>query len=117
MEEIEQKEGFLSRMKNVFVAFMKGELLFRLHFDKYFIHIIYTFFLFWISIWLSLKVEQALTLVEDNKTILNELKIQNAQKTVKLVSLNRLTTIKSLLEKDSSKVTIPQKPAMIIKTK
>ena len=42
-------------MKNSVQAIIKGQFLMRLGFNKYFIHIIYTFFLFWVSIWLSLN--------------------------------------------------------------
>jgi hypothetical protein len=104
--------GFL---KNSFSAIIKGEFLLRIQCGKYFIHIIYTFFLFWVSIWLSMKIEKTLTKVEDNKIILNDLEIYHAQKTVELVSLNRLTTVQQLLLQDSSKVTIPEKPAVLIK--
>ena len=37
-------------LKNAALATLKGELLLRLHVSRYFIHIIYTFFLFWVSI-------------------------------------------------------------------
>jgi len=102
-------------LMNSFWAILKGEFLMRVHVNRYFIHIIYTFFLFWMSIWLSMRIEDTFTKVEDNKRILNNLEIYHAQKTVELVSLNRLTTIQKLLEQDSSKVTIPEKPAILIK--
>ena len=54
-------------LKNAALATLKGELLLRLHVSRYFIHIIYTFFLFWVSIWLSLRIEKTLTRVEDNR--------------------------------------------------
>ena len=102
-------------LKNSFLAIFRGEFLLRLHFNKYFIHILFTFVLFFFSIWLGMNVEKTLIKVENNKKILNDLEIYHAQKTVEIVSLNRLTTIQKLLQQDSSKVTIPEKQATIIK--
>lgn len=98
-------------LKNAFLATVKGELLMRLHVGKYFIHIIYTFFLFWVSIWLSLKIEKTLTRVEDNRKELADLEIYHAQKTVELVGLNRMSRVQELLEQKGSAVTLPEKPA------
>ena len=98
-------------LKNAFLATVKGELLLRLHICRYFIHIIYTFFLFWVSIWLSLKIEKTLTRVEDNRKELADLEIYHAQKTVELVSLNRMSRVQEMLEQKGSAVTMPEKPA------
>ncbi len=98
-------------LKNAFLATVKGELLLRLHIGRYFIHIIYTFFLFWVSIWLSLKIEKTLTRVEDNRKELADLEIYHAQKTVELVSLNRMSRVQEMLEQKGSAVTMPEKPA------
>jgi hypothetical protein len=102
-------------LKNSLLAIFKGEFLMSLRFNKYFIHILFTFVLFFVSIWLGMNVEKTLIKVESNKKILNDLEIYHAQKTVEIVSLNRLTTIQKLLQQDSSKVTIPEKQATIIK--
>ena len=85
--------------KNGFVAILHGELLLRMRFDKYFPHIIYTFFLLWMMIWLSMKIENTMVKVEKNKTTLNDMKIYHAQKTVEV------------LEKIGSDVELPVKPA------
>ena len=84
-------------MKNSVQAIIKGQFLMRLGFNKFFIHIIYTFFLFWVSIWLSLQIEKTLTKVEENQKRLDDMEIYHAQKVVELVGLNRLTTVRNLL--------------------
>ena len=52
---------------------------------------------------------------EKNKARLEELKIYHAQKTCELVSLDRLSTVEDLLEKNGSALTVPEKPADKIK--
>lgn len=98
-------------LKNAFMATIKGELLFRMKVGNYFIHIIYTFFLFWISIYLSLKIEKTMTRVEENRKILEDVEIYHAQKTVELARLGRMSTIQRMLEADGSELGIPEKPA------
>ncbi|MBR5175586.1 MAG: hypothetical protein IKW89_06605 [Bacteroidales bacterium] len=102
-------------LKNAFLATIKGEFLLRLHVNKYFIHIIYTFFLFWVSIWLSLKIEKTLTKVEENRKALQDIEIYHAQKTVELAGMGRMSKIEDMLRDKGSELTIPQKPADRIK--
>ncbi len=102
-------------LKNAFLATIKGEFLLRLHVNKYFIHIIYTFFLFWVSIWLSLKIEKTLTRVEENRKALQDIEIYHAQKTVELAGMGRMSKIEDILRDKGSELTIPNKPADRIK--
>ena len=102
-------------IKNAFLAAIKGEFLLRLNVSKYFIHIIYTFFLFWVSIWLSLKIEKTLTRVEDNRKVLQDMEIYHTQKKVELVSLGRMSKIEEMLEAEGSALRMPGKPADRIK--
>ena len=104
-------------IKNSVQAIIKGQFLMRLGFNKYFIHIIYTFFLFWVSIWLSLQIEKTLTKVEENQKRLDDMEIYHAQKVVEMVGLNRLTTVRNLLQEKGSQVDMPQQPAVTIKKK
>ena len=94
---------------------IKGEFLLRLHVSKYFIHIIYTFFLFWVSIWLSLKIEKTLTKVEENRKALQDIEIYHAQKTVELAGMGRMSKIEDMLREKGSALSIPEKPADRIK--
>lgn len=101
-------------IKNGVDAIIHGEFLLRLRVDKLFLHILYTFLLLWFSILLDIRVERTLVEVEDNKAVLNDLKIYHAHKTVQRVSLNRISTVQKMLEEKGSSVSMPEKPASII---
>ncbi len=90
---------------------MKGELLLRMRFDRFFVHLLYFFVLIWFMIYFSLKVDQTLMRMEKNRIELENLKIYHAQKTSELAGYDRLSTIEKMLEESGSKVAIPQKPA------
>ena len=102
-------------LTNGFKAVIKGEFLLRLKVDKLFPHIVYTFAIFMLTIWLSIKIDATLSEVERNKTVLNDLEIYHAEKTNELVRLNRFSTVQENLAKTGSSVTVPEKPAAIIK--
>ena len=104
----------LKAIANGFSAILHGEFLLMLRVDKYFVHILYTFAIFWLMIMMSLMVQKTLVKVERNKTVLNDLRIYHAQKTVELVEMGRLSTIEDLLEKSGSSLTMPEKPAETI---
>ncbi|MBO5194454.1 MAG: hypothetical protein J6B62_06125 [Bacteroidales bacterium] len=97
--------------RNIFSALMKGELLLRMRFDRFFVHLLYFFVLIWFMIYFSLKVDQTLMRMEKNRIELENLKIYHAQKTSELAGYDRLSTIEKMLEESGSKVAIPQKPA------
>ena len=92
----------LKAIANGFSAILHGEFLLRLRVDKYFVHILYTFAIFWLMIMMSLMVQKTLVKVERNKTVLE------------LVEMGRLSTIEDLLEKSGSSLTMPEKPAETI---
>ena len=102
-------------LKNALVAIVKGEFLLRLNLDKIFPQIAYTFFLIFMIILFSLMVDSTLGRVEQNKKTLSELEMLNAQKTFELVTLDRRSTISTLLEEQGSPVAEPQKPAKVLK--
>ena len=97
--------------RNSFKATLRGEFLLRLRFDRWFLHIIYFFVLCTLNIWMTLKIEQTMLNEEKNKARLEELKIYHAQKTCELVSLDRLSTVEDLLEKNGPSLTVPERPA------
>ena len=101
-------------LKNSVWAILHGEFLLRLHIDKFFPHILWTFLLFWGLILSSMMVQKTLVQVEKNKEVLSEMKIYHAQKTVQIARLSRLSTLDRLLEENGSEVTLPQKPADVI---
>lgn len=101
-------------LKNGFLAFLKGEFLLRLKVDRYFPQIAWTFFLFALFILFSFMVDVSLSKIEINKQTLKELEILNTQKRYELVTLNRRSTVSSLLEGAGSKVGEPQQQAIIL---
>ena len=101
--------------KNSFIAVLKGEFLLRLNIGQYFVHIVYTFFLFGITIWLSLMIETTMAKVEKNKATLKELEIVHNAKTFEVVSLSRRTTVEQMLKDMGSKVASPENPATELK--
>lgn len=100
-----------SLLKNVFHAVMKGEFLLRLNVGKYFIHIIYTFFLFGMVIWTSLAIETTMAKVERNKAVLKELEIANAQKYYDLAKASGRYDVEQRLKSMGSDVGEARKPA------
>lgn len=100
-----------SLLKNVFHAVMKGEFLLRLNVGKYFIHIIYTFFLFGMVIWTSLAIETTMAKVERNKAVLKELEIAIAQKYYDLAKASGRYDVEQRLKSMGSEVGEARKPA------
>ena len=98
-------------LKNSLRAMLKGEFLLRLNIGRYFIHIVYTFFLIAMVIWISLMIEGTMTKVEHNKAILRELEIVHSQKTFDEVKLTRRSGVNEMLQQMGSKLTEPQEPA------
>ena len=98
-------------LKNSLHAMLKGEFLLRLNIGRYFIHIVYTFFLIAMVIWISLMIEGTMTKVERGKAELRELEIIHTQKTFDMVKLTRRSSINEMLQQMGSKVTEPQEPA------
>ena len=105
----------LEIIKNSVWAILHGEFLLRLRIDKFFPHILWTFLLFWGMILSGMMVQKTLVKVEKNKSVLSEMKIYHAQKTVQIARLGRLSTVERLLEENGSDVTLPEKPADVIK--
>ena len=103
--------------RKILKAIINGDILLLLRADRLFPYILYFFILGWISIWMSYKVEQTMTIVERNRKELETLKIHHAQKTCEYVGMDRISTIETLLIENDSKVNTPEKPATIIKNR
>ncbi len=100
---------------NAFLAIVEGQLLLRLNVSKYFVHILFTFLLFWVSIWLSLQIERTLSTVEDNRKTLSDIETLHIQKTLELSGYSRLSTMQEMLKASGSRLEMPVKPAERIK--
>ena len=112
--------GFFKRIDwkavgNAFIETLKsigrGDILLRMQVHKFFPGILYMFGIALLSIWLSYSIEKAMYKVEQNKKVIENLKIDNANKTCEIVSLTRISTIEKMLEESGSEVKTPIKPA------
>ena len=105
----------MGAIKETIRSFATGKILLKLGFDKLFPFILYTFFLAVVSIWLSYKAEITMQKVEENKKRIENLKIENLDKTCKIISLTRISKIEKMLDESGSEVKAPKKPAYRIK--
>ena len=99
-------------LRNSFIAVLKGEFLLRLNVGKYFVHVMYTFLLFAVIIWLSLMTESTMARVEEAKAVLKELEIENSELTYEAAKAERRTTVEARLKGLGSEVAEPMKPAV-----
>jgi len=102
-------------LKESLKAILHGQFLLRLNIGRYFIHIVWTFFLFGMLIWFSLGVDSTLAKVEKNQAAIKELEIEHSNLEFELRTLNRRAALEDLLKESGSKVTEPQKPATVLK--
>ena len=121
MEDGQQKPGRLKKFGSAFWEVIKaigyGDLLLRMRVDKYLPSILYLFFLSMVSILMSYMTEQTMLEREKNKERIETLKIFKAQKTCEIVSLDRISTVETMLEELGSDIKQPVKPADILKRK
>ena len=101
-------------LKNSASAIIKGKFLLRLNVGRYFIHILYTFLLMVVVIWISLMIDTSLAKVEKNKETIKEMEILYSEKTFDVATYGRRSTVSKMLESMGSPVKEPQKPAMTI---
>lgn len=102
-------------LKGLLKAIMYGHVITYLRVDKHLGLVIYIIAMIWLSMWIGMSAEKTMARVEENKEIISDMKIDHAQKTVKLVGLNRISTIDKLLREKGSDVTLPERPATRIK--
>ena len=113
---MEEKKGIpWKKIGNATIETIKaigyGDILLRLRVDKLLPFILYAFVLAMISIFMSYKAEQTMLRMERNKSILETQRIYHGQKTCDMVSLDRISTVETMLEELGSNVKPPQKPA------
>jgi len=107
-------KGILKFLKTSVIALIQGKFLWRLDIGKYFIHVLYTFFLLTLLIFFNLMVETSLNKVEKNKATLHELEIQLSDKTFEVASMSRRTAVESMLKSMGSELGEPEQPAIIL---
>ena len=103
--------AFMNTVKSI----GSGDILLRMRVDKLFPYILYTFLLGVLSIWLSYRAEITMQKVEENKKKIENLGIENLNKTCDITSLTRASTIETMLNNSHSEVKRPEKPAYRIK--
>jgi hypothetical protein len=113
---MEEKKGIpWKKIGNATIETIKaigyGDILLRLRVDKLLPFILYAFVLAMVSIFMSYKAEQTMLRMERNKADLETLRINHSQKTCDLISLDRISTIETMLEELGSNLQPPQKPA------
>lgn len=96
---------------------ISGDILLRMRVDRLFPYILYAFVLGWLSIWMSYRMEQTMSVAEKNRKELETMKIYHAQKTCEYVGLDRISTIEKMLEEKGSEVKAPEKPADLIRNR
>ncbi|MBP5689935.1 MAG: hypothetical protein J6W74_03365 [Bacteroidales bacterium] len=92
-----------------------GEILMSMKADKYFVHIIYTFFLILGCLLLGYRIEQTFVKAERNKATIDELKIRNAELIYKVEQQHRMTKLLDELNEEGSDVSLPTEPPVILK--
>ena len=119
MRELVEREWKLADIgrvfKNSFKAILKGQFLLRMNVGKYFVHIVFTFFLMPLVIWISLMIEGTMAKVEKNKKVIENLRIENAQKMYDAESLMRRSTVEANLGRMGSEGKEPEKRATVLK--
>lgn len=101
-------------LKNSCIAILQGQLLLRLKVGRFFIHIMWTFLLFGITIYISLKIDTTLAKVENNKRELKELEIAHSQKIYDIVNISRRSSVESILQEMGSPVKEAEQPAYLL---
>ena len=101
-------------LKNFGEAAIKGEVLLRMKFDKYFMHILWFFCLIIFMVWANYMIEDTLIEVQKNKVRIENLRIMAGQTTCELEKMKRISTVGKMLEEKGSSLGIPEKPAATV---
>lgn len=92
-------------------SILSGDILILLRVDRLLPYILFLFALGWVNIFLNYSIEQTMAKVEKNKKTLEYYRNDYANKTYEFVKAGNISNVKSMLEKNGSEVTTPQKPA------
>lgn len=95
----------------VIKSILSGDILMLLRVDRLLPYILFLFILGWVNIFLNYSIEQTMAKVENNKETLEYYKNDYANKTYEFVKAGRISSVKSMLKKNGSDVTTPEKPA------
>lgn len=112
-KEKKRKVSIITVVKSL----LSGKILLLLGVDRLLPYILFLFMLGWVNIFLNYRIEQTLAKVEKNNEILEQYRNDYAVKRYEFVNASTKSTIKDMLEERGSEVTVPQKPAVKIKTR
>lgn len=101
-------------LKNSFMAIVKGQFLMRLRIDRYFVHIVYVFFLMAMLILVSLGVENSQGKVEENKKAIKELQIIWSDRTFEAAGRSSRMAVAKRLREMGSSVGEPDQSATVL---
>ena len=112
--EKETKKGRAS-VKTVIKSILSGDILILMRVDRILPYILFLFVLGWVNIFLNYSIEQTMAKVEQSKKTREYYKNDYANKTYEFAKAGNIISVKKMLEKAGSEVTIPAKPAETIK--
>lgn len=104
----------LKKLARVPVLLVRGELLLVLGVEKYIFHILYTFLILGLAIWVSLEIDTTLLEVENNNRSIHSLQIELTEKRYDVAALERRSNVAKNLKKKGSAVAEPEKAAVLI---
>lgn len=99
---------------NSFVAIWRGEFLLRLRAGRFLAHILYTFLLFGLIIWVSLLIDTSMNTVEKNEKRIAELRMEQSVLKFDMTRAEGRAAVARRLEKMGSRLQEPEKNATLI---
>ena len=106
-------------MKNKITEYLKiilnGKVLLLIGADKVLGHIIFTFAMAIVFIWLNIQIESTVHRKEENKAKLENIRSLYTEKECELTSLNSICKVQVMLRDMGSKVAIPTDKAKRVK--
>lgn len=115
MQENKTKANKGEKLLKFIISVCKGDFILRWGVHRKMPHILTLLAFSIASMFLSYFVDQSKNKYEQNKKVVEILKIQKTQILNELSSLNRITKVEDMLEQMDSDVKAPKKPATIIK--
>lgn len=101
----------MSKVGNFIVDLLNGDLLLRLRADKMLPYILVIFAMAISLIFIKLEIDKTLLRCDRARAELENIRIEYAKKSCELISLEKLSTIESMLESQGINIGIPSKPA------
>lgn len=105
----------MSKVGNFFDDLLNGDLLLRMRVDKALPYILVIFAMGVSLIFIKLEIDKTLLRCDRARVELENVRIEYAKKSCELISLEKLSTIESMLEEKGLEIGIPAKPADRIK--